>query len=192
MMNMKANAALLSCLLLAVPSLFADHDKGKKEEGKREDEKIERKVKIERNEDRVKIERRERDDEDRVKIERRDRDDEEGVRARRVVVVPANRIVIINNDVNRLETLLQTAQGTTVVFTQPTLLRVGNEAVVLARRIAVNVAAPPANSNAVSAARLLRMHIRQMRAAALRGDVVAVRLHAREALPFAIRIDTLM
>lgn len=179
-MNRKSSALLLTLLLALAPSLFADeHGKrGKKDDHEGEDKvKIEKRVKIEDDEDRVKVERR--DDEDRVRIERR------------VRVVPANRIVIINNDVNRLESILATAQGTNVVFAQPVLVRFGNEAFVLSNRIVVNTNALR-RANAMNAARALRLHIRELRAAALRGDVVAVRLHAREALPFAIRIDSLM
>src|SRR5262249_38384571 len=107
-MRIRANTALLSCLLLVAPSLFADHDKGKKGRRDEDEKKFERKVEVEREN--------EQDNEDQVRV------------ARRVQVVPANRVVIINNDVNRLESILATTQGSTVVFTQPTLIRVGNEA----------------------------------------------------------------
>jgi hypothetical protein len=208
-MNRKSAAMFLTFLLTVIPTLFADKggDKGRGgHHGGRDEEKFEKKVKIEDKHGRVRIEERERirvrDDEKRVRIERRirvrDDDDEDRVRVERrvrvqrpVVIVPANRIIIINNDVNRLESILATTQGTTVVFAQPTLVRFGNEAVVLANRIVVNTSALR-RANAMSAARLLRMHIRQLRAAAARGDVVAVRLHAREALPFVVRIDGLV
>ncbi|HYS55270.1 MAG TPA: hypothetical protein VER58_16055 [Thermoanaerobaculia bacterium] len=170
-MSIRANTALLSCLLLVAPSLFADDDKGKKgRHDDNDDKKFERKVKVEHDN--------ERDD---VKVVRR-------VQVVQPVVVPANRIVITNNDVNRLESILATTQGSTVVFAQPTLIRVGNEANLLANRIVSNVIVIR-NPVAVSTARTLRMHIRQLRAAARRGDAVAFRLHAREALPLVVRID---
>ena len=175
-MNFRANTALLSSLLLVAPALFADHDKDKR--GKRDDDegrKFERKIKVEHDNER---------DEDEVKAARK-------VRVVQPVVVPANRVVIINNDVNRLESILATTQGTAVVFTQPTLIRVGNETNALANRIVSNVVLIR-NPNAITAARTLRMHIRQLRAAAARGDAAAVRLHAREALPFVVRIDGLV
>jgi len=65
---------------------------------------------------------------------------------------------------------------------------VGNETNALANRIVSNVVLIR-NPKAITAARTLRMHIRQLRAAAARGDAAAVRLHAREALPFVVRID---
>jgi hypothetical protein len=170
-MHFRANTALVSCLLLVAPALFADHDKEKRgRHDDDEDKKIVRKVKVEH-----------------------DREHEDAIRARNVrvvqpVVVPVNRVVIINNDVNRLESILATTQGTAVVFTQPTLIRVGNETNALANRIVSNVVLIR-NPNAITAARTLRMHIRQLRAAAARGDAAAVRLHAREALPFVVRID---
>ncbi len=166
-MNRKSSALLLILLLALAPSLFADDEHGKR--GKKDDDEREHKARLE---NRIKVE----DDEDEVKVERR------------IKVVPANRVVIINNDVSRLESILATAEGTTVILPQPTLIRVGNEAFVLANRIVVNTRALH-RANALSAARQLRMHILQMRAAAARGDAVAVRLHAREALPFVIRID---
>ena len=167
-MSIRANTALLSCLLLVAPALLADHDKEKRgRHDDNDDKKFERKVKVEHENER---------DEDEVKA------------ARKVRVVPANRVVIINNDVNRLESILATTQGTAVVFTQPTLIRVGNETNALANRIVSNVVLIR-NPNAITAARTLRMHIRQLRAAAARGDAAAVRLHAREALPFVVRID---
>jgi len=167
-MSIRANTAVLSCLLLIAPSLLADHDKEKGRHGD-DDKKFERKVKVEHENERD-------DDENRVRV------------VRRVQTVPANRVVVINNDVNRLESILATTGGSTVVFTQPTLIRVGNEANVLANRIVSNVIVIR-NPNALSAARTLRAQIRQLRAAAARGDVTTFRLRAREALPLVVRID---
>jgi hypothetical protein len=159
---MKSSALALALLLAASPSVFADDEHGKR--GEKGEHHGDHKGRLE-------------------KVERDDHDRDE-----RRVVVPANRVIIINNDVNRLESILATTQGTTVVFAQPTLIRVGNEANVLANRIVSNVVVIR-NPNAISAARSLRTHIRQLRAAAARGDAAAVRLHAREALPFVVRID---
>jgi hypothetical protein len=181
-MRTKANTLMLVLLLALTPSLLADDHGRKNKRGEGRGDGGEHRGRIE---ERVRIERD--DDHDRVKIERRvrvrDNDDDE-----RRLVVRANRVVIINNDVNRLESILVTAQGTPVIFTRPTLVSVGNEAIVLADRLVVNTSALR-RANALSAARLLRKHVRQLRAAAARGDATAVRLHAREALPLVVRID---
>ena len=162
----KATAVLLSLLIAGLTgSLLADDDTGKKgKEGKHDHDRMEA-----RHEDRA--------DED--------RDDDDRDR------VPSNRIVIINNDVNRLETILNTTQGTTVIVPQATLVRIGNESFVLANRIASNVGVvfPRRNPDAVALARTLRTRVKQMRAAAARGDLAAVRSNAREALQFALRLD---
>lgn len=180
-MNIKANTAMLSCLLLVAPSLFADHDKGKKEGKHDEEGKIERRVKGDRDEERVKIERRDRDEENENEIEVE----------RRVRVQPAivqTRIIRVNNDVNRLESILATAQNSAIAFPQPTLTRVANEANALANRIFAN-ARRIRRADAAATARELRMHVREMHAAAARGDAAAVRLHAGQALNFAVRLD---
>src|SRR5689334_14003054 len=108
----RVNAVLLSLLIVAAAgSAFGDEDKDKKKkEGNHDDDRMEHKLKA--------------DNED------HERDDEHER------VVPANRIVIINQDVNRLETILNTTQGTTVIVPQATLMRIGNESFVLANRIA--------------------------------------------------------
>ena len=159
-MNIKANTALLSCLLLVAPSLFADHDKGKKE-GKH--------------------------DEDRVKIERNDENENE-VEGERTV---QTRIIRVNNDVNRLESILATAQNSAIAFPQPTLTRLANEANALANRIFAN-ARRIRRADTAATARELRMRVREMHAAAARGDAAAVRLHAGQALNFAVRLDGLV
>ncbi len=162
---MKSTAFLLTLLLATAPSLFGD-DHGKK--GEKRDHEGDQK-----NEERARVQR--------VTV------------VQPVVAVPVNRVIIINNDVNRLESLLATTQTTAVVIPQPTLIRVGNEANVLAIRISTNVrTALRSNPDALTAARMLKMHIREMRAAAARGDLAAAQLHAREALPFAIRLDGLV
>ncbi len=168
-MKIKANTALLSCLLLVAPSLFADHDKGKKEGKHDGDEKIER---------------RERDHEGEVKVERR-------VRVAQPVVVQT-RVVRVNNEVSRLESILATAQNNAIAFPQPTLTRVANEANMLANRIVADVRAARLNGDAQATARTLRMHIREMHQAAARGDAAQVRLHAGQALSFALRLDNIV
>ncbi len=99
----------------------------------------------------------------------------------------------INNDVNRLESILATAQNAPVTLSKPSLKRVANEANMLANRILANVRTTMrGRSDAVSAATQLRMHVREMHKAAAKGNAAGVRLHAREALPFALRIDSLV
>jgi hypothetical protein len=176
-MNLKANTALLSCLLLAAPSLFADHDKGKKEEKRDDQGKIERKVKVDRDENHVRIERRERDDEN-------ENENEKKIQP----TIVQTRIVRVNNDVNRLESILATTQNSAIAFPQPTLTRVANEANALANRIFAN-ARRIRRPGAAATARELRMQVREMHAAAARGDAAAVRLHAGQALNFAVRLD---
>ncbi|HEY8130250.1 MAG TPA: hypothetical protein VII12_00035 [Thermoanaerobaculia bacterium] len=163
-MSIRTNTALLTCLLLAAPSLFADDDKGKK--GKHHDD-------------------------ERGKIERHDRDDDEHENEVRRAALPAKRVVRINNDVNRLESILATAQNSAIAFPQPTLTRVANEANMLANRIFAN-AKHLKRSDALATARDLRMHTREMHKSAVRGDAAGVRLHAGQALSFAVRLDNIV
>ncbi len=180
-MKMNANTALLCCVLVAAPSLYASHDDDKGKGGKRKDERrVERRVKVDDEHGRV---------EERVRI--RHENGEERVRVERRVAVPANRIVIINNDVDRLESILATAQNATISFPQPTLTRVANEANALANRIFANTRRIR-RSEAAATARELRAHVREMHAAAVRGDAAAVRTHAGLALSFAVRLDGLV
>ena len=102
-MHRKISAVVLSLLLAGTTALLADDDKDKR--GKKHG----------RDDEREKVERHERDDDEHERDERR---------AGIVQPVIASRIARINMDVNRLESLLATAQNSTVVFAKPTLTRV--------------------------------------------------------------------
>ena len=104
--------------------------------------------------------------------------------------VSTKKITRINNDVNRLETILVTAQNSAIAFPKPTLTKVANEANSLANRIWADVrSAHMTNTEALNVARDLRMHVREMHKAAASGDAAGVRLHAGQALSFATRLD---
>jgi hypothetical protein len=167
-MHRKISAVVLSLLVAGTTALLAHDDKDKrgKKHGRHDDE-------------REKVERHERDDDEHERDERR-----------AVIVQPVNasRIARINMDVNRLESLLATAQNSTVVFAKPTLTRVANEANSLANRIFANTR-KIRRADAAATARSLRMHVREMHAAAAMGDAPAVRVHAGQALSLAVRLD---
>src|SRR2546426_88360 len=105
--------------------------------------------------------------------------------------VSTKKIARINSDVNRLESILVTAQNSAIAFPKPTLTKVANEANSLANRIWANAHKLP-NRAAVAAARDLRMHVREMHNAAEKGDAAGVRLHAGQALTFATRLDSMV
>ena len=105
--------------------------------------------------------------------------------------VSTKKIARINSDVNRLESILVTAQNSAIAFPKPTLTKVANEANSLANRIWADAHKLP-NRAAVAAANDLRMHVREMHKAAERGDAAGVRLHAGQALTFATRLDGLV
>lgn len=87
-------------------------------------------------------------------------------------------------DATRLAALLRDLE--TEVTISPALWRtIGNEALTLANRIYARTAR---NRDPRAAATELRTHVRQLRAAARRGDAVAVRRHADAALPSAYRL----
>ncbi len=184
---MKSSAMLLALLLAASPSVFAD-EHGKKGE-KREDEKgkIEQKVKVEReDENAVKVKRH-------VTVIRQPSVVVPNVAVKQVHGAKAKRLVRINNDVNRLESILATAENAPATLSRPSLLQVANEANMLANRIWANVhSSLRGRSDAVNAAAQLRMHIREMHKAAASGSASGVSMHAREALPFAVRIDEIV
>lgn len=92
----------------------------------------------------------------------------------------ANRMRVFN-DATRLAALLNDAQ-TGSNLSADTWKVIANEANALANRIYGNTAG---NSVARSAARDLRMHVRQLRTAALAGDAAAAKSHASQALPYA-------
>jgi hypothetical protein len=87
------------------------------------------------------------------------------------------------DDVTRLQALLIDATNTKINFSEGTWRTVANEANALANRIYGRTSSWRSESR--SAARDLRMHVREMRAAALKGDTAGARKHAAEALPFA-------
>lgn len=88
------------------------------------------------------------------------------------------------SDATRLAALLHDLQ--TEATMSPALWRmIANEANTLANRIHGRTATSrEARRHAVD----LRAHVREMRAAALRGDAAAARRHASMALPFAYRL----
>lgn len=99
-------------------------------------------------------------------------------------------VMRLDGDVSRLESILQTTQNRSLP--RSSLLPTANEANMLANRIWAGVhRSYRGRASAVDAATQLRMHIRAMHKAAANGDVAGVQLHAREALPFAYRIDDL-
>ena len=104
--------------------------------------------------------------------------------------VSTKKIARINSDVNRLESILVTAQNSAIAFPKPTLTKVANEANSLANRIWADVrSAHMTNTQALGVASDLRMHVREMHKAAANGDAAGVRLHAGQALTFAARLD---
>ena len=78
---------------------------------------------------------------------------------------------------------IHVATNTQINFSAGTWRAVANEANMLANRIHGRTSSWRSESR--SAARDLRMHVREMRAAALKGDAAGARTHAAEALPFA-------
>ena len=162
-MTRKATAALLTVLLMVALPLFADE----KEKGKKEKDK------------------------DKAKIEKSERGEEK--EAREVKRANPRRVARINTDVSRLESILVTAQNSAIAFPKPTLTKVANEANSLANRIYADVHnAHMTNTEALTTARDLRMHVREMHKAAEKGDAAGVRLHAGQALTFATRLDSMV
>lgn len=91
----------------------------------------------------------------------------------------------VSNDATRLASILQDVQAN-INVSSDAWRTVVNEANSLANRIYGNTSG---NATARAAARDLRMHVREMRKAALNGDAAGARQHAREALPFAYTLD---
>jgi hypothetical protein len=103
----------------------------------------------------------------------------------------AKKFERLNSDVNRLESILATTQN--VNLPPSSLKSVANEANALANRIWADVHKSfRGQPNAIDAATQLRAHIRLMHKAAASGDAAGVQRHAREALPFAYRLDDLV
>jgi hypothetical protein len=166
---MKQCALLLAALLAIAPNLLADDDHGKKGKKGEHEGQQHGNVQNQHNDDQNNNENQNGDNEDRVKV------------------VNTDRAVRINNDVNRLESILATAQNAPANLS---LNRTATEADILANRILNNVRTTlKGRPDALNAAKQLRMHVREMRKAAASGNVVSVKMHAREALPFALRID---
>jgi hypothetical protein len=87
-------------------------------------------------------------------------------------------------DVARLASLLNDVQTTATVQAKE-WKTIGNEANVLTNRIYANTAGSP---EARAAARDLRLHVREMKNAAMKGDAAGARDHAKQALPAAWKL----
>lgn len=87
-------------------------------------------------------------------------------------------------DVARLASLLQDVQATATVQAGA-WKTIGNEANVLTNRIYANTAGSP---EARAAARDLRLHVREMKNAAMKGDAAGAKDHAQQALPAAWKL----
>ncbi|HEY0593699.1 MAG TPA: hypothetical protein VGF40_18150 [Thermoanaerobaculia bacterium] len=88
----------------------------------------------------------------------------------------------VMDDITRLQAILTDASAN-VDFSDATWRTVANEANALANRIVGRTSSWRSESR--DAAKNLRMHVREMRAAALKGDEAGAKKHAAEALPFA-------
>lgn len=84
------------------------------------------------------------------------------------------------DDLSRLSAILLDAQNSKVTISSDAWKVSANEANALANRIATK--------SGSKAARDLRMHVRQMRDAALSGDVAGAQSHASQAIPFAYQL----
>ena len=87
---------------------------------------------------------------------------------------------IFANDVSRLSAILLDAQNSKVTISADAWKVTANEANALANRIAAG--------SSSKAAKELRTHVRQMRDAALSGDVAGAQSHASEAMPFVYQL----
>lgn len=87
----------------------------------------------------------------------------------------------VANDVSRLSAILIDSQNQKATISADAWKVTGNEANSLANRIV-------ANARGQKAARELQTHVREMRAAALKGDADGARSHAGMALPFAYQL----
>lgn len=90
----------------------------------------------------------------------------------------------VYNDGTRLAALLRDAQSN-INYSDAVWKAISNEANSLANRI---YAGTVGNKAAHAAAIDLRKHVREMRAAAMKGDAAGARSHAGMALPFAYTI----
>src|SRR5260370_31729764 len=87
----------------------------------------------------------------------------------------------LSNDLSHLSAILLDSQNSKVTISAGAWKVTANEANALANRIV-------ANSGGKKAARDLQMHVREMRTAALSGDVAGAQAHASEAMPFAYQL----
>jgi hypothetical protein len=87
----------------------------------------------------------------------------------------------VANDATRLAAILNDVQTDRTTLSADSWRVSVNEANALANRIY-------ANTGGKAQARDLRMHVRKMREAALKGDAAGARQHASEALPFAYQL----
>lgn len=87
------------------------------------------------------------------------------------------------NDSNRLAAVLADTQAKANV-SDAVWKTVGNEANTLASRVYANAK----SSSTRKAAASVRTHVREMHAAAMKGDAAGARMHAAEALPFVYQI----
>jgi hypothetical protein len=86
----------------------------------------------------------------------------------------------VANDLSRLSAILLDSQNSKVTISADAWKVTVNEANALANRIAAN--------SSSQAAKDLRTHVRQMRDAALSGDVAGAQSHANEAMPFVYQL----
>jgi|SRR5581483_5318807 len=108
-----------------------------------------------------------------------------------VKTVRRAKVTRLESDVSRLESILITTQNANLPSSS--LRPAANEANMLANRIWADVHhSYRGKSTAIKDATQLRMHIREMHAAAVKRDTAGVQMHAKAALPFAYRIDDLL
>jgi hypothetical protein len=110
--------------------------------------------------------------------------------------IAANKVskARVSNDINRLQSVL-IGFSSTANLSDEAVKRSANEAFMLANRIngRIRLAVKAANrADAVAAARDLRMHVKEMRAAAMSGDKAGAASHAGMALPFTYKLEDLM
>jgi len=89
--------------------------------------------------------------------------------------------IFAQDDVSRLSAILLDSQNSKVTISADAWRVTANEANALANRIVKN-------SGGKKAAKDLQMHVKEMRKAALSGDVAGAQSHASEAMPFAYQL----
>jgi hypothetical protein len=103
------------------------------------------------------------------------------MKTRIAVILFFAAVPMFADDLSRLSAILLDAQNSKVTISSDAWRVSANEANALANRIAKN-------SGGKKAARDLQTHVRQMRDAALSGDVSGAQSHASEAMPFAYQL----